>query len=145
MNSSSLHRDHNDLGSRSLVMTQQSNVTSCLLLKHVAAASSNQAATQSAWSPLSLEIKQKHVELDYTPGVLLCPSLSDDGDGCAWIFTAPDVNILACQSWTSPVPTPKSYMVKWWSWLCHATVTHLLSPPTPHFVYELVNEQIAAW
>lgn len=87
-------------------MTQQST---CLLLAETCCShnfTSNQAATLSAWSSLSLERKQEHVESDYTPGTLLCPPQSDDGDDLAWIFTAPDINILACQRYTSPVPTP---------------------------------------
>lgn len=121
------HRDSNDLRSYSLVMTQQSNATTCLLLGETCCSrsfTSNQAATRSAWSLLSLEMKQEHVELDYTPGILLCPPQSDDGDNCTWIFTRLDVNILACQPCTSPVPTSVHLYrsVKFWSHLYLATL-----------------------
>lgn len=56
--------------------------------------------------PPSLEIKQERVESDYTPGTLLCPLQSDDGDDCPWIFRTLAVNILTCQRCTSPVSPP---------------------------------------
>lgn len=106
---------------------------------------SKQAATHSAWSPVSLEIKQQHVESDYTRGTLLCPPQSDDGDDRAWIFTAPDVNILACQRSTSPVPTPVHLhgSVKRWSCLYLATLTYLFPlfplPPFHIWITEWTN------
>lgn len=121
-------------------------LASCWLKRVVATVYSNQAATHSAWSPLSLEIKQEHVELAYTPGTLLCPPQSDDGNGRAWIFTALDVNILACRPCASPVPTHVNLheSVRQRSWLCLATLSHLSSHFPIHFICELVNEQISA-
>lgn len=56
-------------------MTQQSNATTCLLMAETRSSfTSNEAAARSAWSPSSLEMKQEHVELDYTAGTLLLPS-----------------------------------------------------------------------
>lgn len=97
---------------------------------------SKQADTHSACSPLSLEMKREHVESDYTPGTLLCPPQSDDGDDRAWIFTALDVNILACQQCTSPVPTPVHLhgSVKRWSCLYFTTLPCLF-PLSPFISY----------
>lgn len=127
-------------------MTQQSITPTCLLMAETCCSrnfTSNQAATIFAWSPLSLEMKQEHVESDYTPGTLLCPPQSDDGHNLAWIFTAPDVNILACQRCTSPVPTPVHLYssVKRWSRLYLATLPYLspLFPPFHVWITEWTN------
>lgn len=116
-------------------------------LKHVAA-----TASPPTEQPPSLpgaewmEMKQEHVESDYSLGTLLCPPQSDDGDGRAWIFIAPDVNILACQPWTSPVPTSVHLYgsVKRWSRLYFATLPDLFPLFPLHFISELLNGQMAA-
>lgn len=142
------HADTNDFRWHSLVMTQQANAITCPLLAETCCRhsfTSKQAANHSARSPLSLEMKQQHVESDYTRGTLLCPPQSDDGDGRAWIFTCPDVNILACQRSTSPVPAPLHLhgSVKSWSCLYLATLTYLLPlfpiPPFHIWITEWTN------
>lgn len=87
--------------------------------------------------PPSLEIKQEHVESDYTRGTLLCPLQSDDGDDWLWIFRTPAVNILTCQRCTSPSSTPiRLYAgVKHWSW----PLPNYTTPPLP-FLFSLSRE-----
>lgn len=123
----------------SVVMTQLSSPSCCLLLAETCSShnfTSNQAATLSAQSPLSLDIKQEHVESDYTLGTWLCPPQSDDGDDWSWIFTAPAVNILACQSCISVMPTPVQLCV----WNTDPGLDHItLLLPFLLFVLSLIN------
>lgn len=82
--------------------------------------------------PCPWKTKQGHVESDYTPGTLLCPPQSDDQDDRTWIFTAPDVNILACRASCQLLLT---YMGAWRAYLCLATLPHL--PPLLHLPFHI--------
>lgn len=81
----------------------------------------------------------EHVESDYSQGTLLCPPQSSDGDDRAWIFTAPDFNILVCKPCSSSVSTSVHLCIsiRLWSHLYLTTLP--LHPPFHIWITEWTN------
>lgn len=59
-----------------------------------------------------------------------CPRESDDGDNWTWIFTATDVDMLACLLGTSSCMSPV-LCTKTWPWSFYTTLTLLSSSSCP--------------